>query len=509
MPELGAEFYETLKFVGFSDAEIAEAVKEANGNTPIRQLNDSERTIFAGAVARAVQSAPYFRHGLSMLRPYKDATSSTIYTDKFARVGIGAFFFHPKTSTYFRAAALIHETMHVLSHHFTREPDVPLPPMMKNVAQDFEINTTLSRIAELDLGFMILPEQEPWKFPPSLSYEQYAVLIHRKSPTPPPQPPQSGSGDGEQDESGEEGSESSDAAGSPQSGGNEAAGGTSQNEDADGSGSGAAGTTSMPTPSRAGTCDESSTERSDAADKAGIDKASPSEQSVARKNTQAEVDEERKKAQGRGDRSMLAALNGITIRLQPSKANWRGVIRKVVARTVDKVVLGRSDYTYRRVSRRLSGSPYIFPGMVQYEPSGAVAIDTSGSMTNDDFNKAISEVHAILQKVLKNGKLSVFSVDAQSAEAKQVRSIKDIRLRGGGGTDMSIAVKKIIETPRKKRPDILVVFTDGGTSWDAVRKQLSRDEARTFTTVFAITLKEEYKNAAEKLRGLAEVIDLS
>ncbi len=60
------------------------------------------------------------------------------------------------------------------------------------------------------------------------------------------------------------------------------------------------------------------------------------------------------------------------------------------------------------------------------------------------------------------GEVLLLSVDAEVHGGKQrLRRVAEVRLAGGGGTDMA----KGIEAALEERPDLIVVLTDGHTPW--------------------------------------------
>lgn len=576
---------------GASEDRILETLKIASGSNPQRLLNQDERDVFAGAVARAVRIMPAFRDAIALIRPFRDYTTPTLYTDKFSRVGIGEAFFLDGMSSQRRATLLLHESMHVLNNHFTRKVDFYMDPSSENDAKDLEINSLLNRDPRTDLDMLLLPSNDPFKFPEAKSFEQYARYMKDKGMVPeefkppvsqsgPPQPqdesdedPDSQGGDGSQESEPSEGSGGgdSDSENSEQSdsdeksssgsksdkndasdnedsdGGSSSADGSEgeDSEDASGGGSGGEGsedesdgdsdgdsnsdgdgdsgespsledvakeasekssTSGKATPKSS--CDHSTSEKEKVADDLKIEPASSSEQAVARNNTIARLQEDARKARERGDRAALMMLQQMELSMTPSKVNWRTLFKNILTNCRDSISLGRSDYTYRRVNKRLSGE-FIFPGMVKYEPSSMMGIDTSGSMTKKDLALVLSELEAIVKSAMKSkDKFKAFCVDAAATEPKTVRSIKDLDLRGGGGTAMEMAIKSIELLPRKDHPDLFILATDGGTSWPAFKREMLKRKSK-YRVIVLITVEAAFESARNELRGIADVVDIS
>ena len=581
---------------GASEEKILETLKIASSPNPYRLLTDDERDTFAGAVARAVRIMPAFRDAVALIRPFRDYTTPTLYTDKSSRVGIGEAFFLDGLSSQRRATLLLHESMHVLNNHFTRMVDFPIDPSNDNNAKDLEINSLLNRDPRTDLEMLLLPSSEPFKFPEAKSYEQYAKFMKEKgmlgedgdpqgkNPQPKSDTDESmdgekgdpsesnksdsesvegssetGDGDPENSESskkasdgkpdgssdseesddesegggaggddskddstdsdssdGSKGSDSSsdsEPSDSDSSGGSESSDGDSESnsdselEDAAKAASNKSTTTGKSIPNSS--CDHSTSEREKAADDLKVEPASSAEQSVARNNTVARLQEEAKKARERGDRAALMMLQQMELTMGPSKVNWRTVFRNLLTNCRDSISLGRSDYTYRRVNKRLSSGEFIFPGMVKYEPTVMMGIDTSGSMAKKDLSLVLSELESIVKSAMRSkDKFRAFCVDAAATEPKTVRSIRDLDLRGGGGTAMEVSIRSIELLPRKDHPDLFILATDGGTSWPAFKREMLKRKGK-YRVLVLITEEAAFSYSQSELRGVADVIDLS
>lgn len=143
------------------------------------------------------------------------------------------------------------------------------------------------------------------------------------------------------------------------------------------------------------------------------------------------------------------------------KVNWRVELARVFARESDRIVRGKSDYWFRRPSRRRNDGVFS-PSMIDYLPRTGVVIDTSGSMSEKDLADCLAELSGILREVED---VSVYSVDTRVASRQEVHNWKHVRLKGGGGTDMRVGIC----AADSDRQDIIVVLTDGETPWDDVK----------------------------------------
>ncbi|MGH9225407.1 MAG: vWA domain-containing protein [Acidimicrobiales bacterium] len=148
------------------------------------------------------------------------------------------------------------------------------------------------------------------------------------------------------------------------------------------------------------------------------------------------------------------------------KVDWRKVLAAEVKKGLT-AVSGRVDYTYRRPSRRAScmGS-VIMPAMQKPLPEVVILCDTSGSMDNDLLAQVLAEVDGLLKGVgLGHNRLRVLSVDATVQTVQRVATARNLRLQGGGGTDMTEGIAAAAKL--KPRPSVVVVLTDGLTPWPA------------------------------------------
>lgn len=136
----------------------------------------------------------------------------------------------------------------------------------------------------------------------------------------------------------------------------------------------------------------------------------------------------------------------------------RGTLRRVLASEA-----GRVDYTYKRPSRhRVPG--IIRPGMRAPALTVAVVVDTSGSMSESQLAAALAEISGLLSSSgIARGQVSVLACDAEAAAPQKVRSAADVRLTGGGGTDMRIGIDAAARM--RPAPHVIIVLTDGYTPW--------------------------------------------
>ncbi|VAW51636.1 hypothetical protein MNBD_GAMMA05-1488 [hydrothermal vent metagenome] len=140
--------------------------------------------------------------------------------------------------------------------------------------------------------------------------------------------------------------------------------------------------------------------------------------------------------------------------LQP-KLPWRMLLARYMSATA------REDYSYSRPSSR-RGDPAVYPSMRSNETNIVVAVDTSGSIDQEEIQEFISEIDAIKSQV--RASVTLLTCDQKLNYGCPWRfeawdQFKfDIEIRGGGGTNF----KPVFEWAEEqdKAPDLLVYFTD-------------------------------------------------
>lgn len=149
-----------------------------------------------------------------------------------------------------------------------------------------------------------------------------------------------------------------------------------------------------------------------------------------------------------------------------AQVDWRKELASLIRKEINTVA-GAYDYSYARPSRRSSSSPgVVLPSMRQARPPRITAvIDTSGSMSNRMLALALAEIDGVLREVGPHGGrgIRLVSCDARAGELQEVRSAAEVKLTGGGGTDLREAIVTVASHP--ERPDLVLILTDGYTPW--------------------------------------------
>ncbi|MCW9031304.1 MAG: VWA-like domain-containing protein, partial [Gammaproteobacteria bacterium] len=133
--------------------------------------------------------------------------------------------------------------------------------------------------------------------------------------------------------------------------------------------------------------------------------------------------------------------------------------RNLVSRYLNSIA--RDDYSYTRPSTR-RGDPAIYPSLRSAQLDIAIAIDTSGSISQNEIQEFVSEIDSL--KGQMRARVTLIACDSELAEGcpwiyepwEEFSLPKSIK--GGGGTRFT----PVFDWANKqdKMPDILVYFTD-------------------------------------------------
>jgi predicted metal-dependent peptidase len=126
-------------------------------------------------------------------------------------------------------------------------------------------------------------------------------------------------------------------------------------------------------------------------------------------------------------------------------------------------VFAKNDYSFKRPNRRFFPKYYL-PSMLNESLIDlCIAVDTSGSVSDSDFLRFISEIHGVF-KMMKPKKITLIQFDAKIRDTAVVSSMKDlmnVKFKGRGGT----VIRPVLEWAKENKPQLLLVFTDGEFSF--------------------------------------------
>jgi predicted metal-dependent peptidase len=180
--------------------------------------------------------------------------------------------------------------------------------------------------------------------------------------------------------------------------------------------------------------------------------------------------EQLKKLEGEIDKAlrqggMLAGRMGATVprvigdMLEPT-VDWREVLREFV----QSAMRGKDEYTWRKMSKPYLANDMYIPSM-HSETMGelVVAIDTSGSIDNEQISEFASELASICE-VCSPEKVRVLWWDTmvhgeQVFQGNYQDIGKMLKPLGGGGTHVGCVSDYMIKN--SVNAEVLVIFTDG------------------------------------------------
>ena len=141
----------------------------------------------------------------------------------------------------------------------------------------------------------------------------------------------------------------------------------------------------------------------------------------------------------------------VTTLLKPRRS-WKNELRAFTTSVIKRT------YTWKKLGRR-TASLVRTPGMLPDQPTAVVYIDTSGSMSDAELQRCLSETYAIAQ--LCNAQVHLILGDAEiyysgMKKAQDLMRLKEVQR---GGTDFTVLFKHIEDTFRHK-PAVLIGFTD-------------------------------------------------
>jgi predicted metal-dependent peptidase len=142
------------------------------------------------------------------------------------------------------------------------------------------------------------------------------------------------------------------------------------------------------------------------------------------------------------------------------KVNWRKELRVSARRQLNECA-GKREYSYKRPHRRQATSPTLLPTLRDFNPRIGVIRDTSGSMGDSDIARSIAETRGIIETL--GASIIDIEVDCAVHATKKVSSVREIKLVGGGGTDMGVGINHAAGL--RPKLDLCVVITDGYTPW--------------------------------------------
>lgn len=136
------------------------------------------------------------------------------------------------------------------------------------------------------------------------------------------------------------------------------------------------------------------------------------------------------------------------------KLPWQRILQKYLTQ------YAKDDYSWRKPNRRYFPAVHLPSLYSERLASLAIAVDTSGSVSDAEFQHMVSEISSIF-KMMKPNFITLIQFDTRVHTVTQVKSIRELlacKFSGRGGT----MVQEVMEWAETNKPDLLVIFTDGG-----------------------------------------------
>lgn len=144
-------------------------------------------------------------------------------------------------------------------------------------------------------------------------------------------------------------------------------------------------------------------------------------------------------------------------KLLKPKVNWLRALKNKLRHGLSRTE--KRDVTWNIPNRRFLDRNYILPSNIGPEsPKICYAVDTSGSMCQNELTQAMTELEDIRKKF--NAKVYVLDCDAEVHSSRWINPQEPLPvLNGGGGTDFTPVFDHIIN--KRIKPDYVIFFTDG------------------------------------------------
>lgn len=139
-----------------------------------------------------------------------------------------------------------------------------------------------------------------------------------------------------------------------------------------------------------------------------------------------------------------------------------------------ETVAGYDDFTYARPSKRTWAVGYYTPERRADKIEVAIAIDTSGSISQSVLVDFLSEIEGFRNQ-FRRAHCTIYPIDAEVYEAYEVEEDDDLvekssdYLKGGGGTDFRPLFTMFEEAERP--PKCLIFLTDGYASYPSPEEE--------------------------------------
>ena len=151
-------------------------------------------------------------------------------------------------------------------------------------------------------------------------------------------------------------------------------------------------------------------------------------------------------------------------RLLNPKLPWNRILQKYFQS------FNKNDYSFRKPNRRHFPKHYLPSLYSNSLVNVTIAVDTSGSVSDADFLRFISETNGIL-RMMKPERITLIQFDTELKSIDHLKSVTDlmqVSFSGRGGTH----IQPVIEWANENKPQVLLVFTDGEFRWPSLETKV-------------------------------------
>lgn len=153
--------------------------------------------------------------------------------------------------------------------------------------------------------------------------------------------------------------------------------------------------------------------------------------------------------------------------IETAKIPWQTQLRRFAKHSM-VITSGASNFTFTRRSRRqhMVRGGAVIPAVYHPKLEIAVVVDTSGSMSDSDLTRCLSEMSGIARAV--GGSMFVVTGDTGASWSQRCTSVRQVEFNSRGGTDMRPLIAHAAK--QSPSPHCIIVLTDGYTPWPNQRE---------------------------------------
>lgn len=148
------------------------------------------------------------------------------------------------------------------------------------------------------------------------------------------------------------------------------------------------------------------------------------------------------------------------------KLPWQQILARFVQ------AKAKNDYSWRIPNRRYFPEHHLPSLYSEKVDNLTIAVDASGSVSDSDFKRFISEITGIFKMMMPN-KITLIQFDTEIIAVDNLHSLADLarcKFSGRGGTDIT----PVMKWAAQNKPEVLLFFTDGEFDFPAQNYESKR-----------------------------------